>query len=198
MKKFTKILTLALLSLSFASCLKDKAYDDFKTGINQEAAESYKVINIPSTNTSLAVSGTYPLVVNDGSDGNPITYRPATTPVTLTVPVHLSAKDVASEELNVTLAVDQDDAKINAYNATVAAASRYTRMPADKYTLSNGGVAKIPAGSRDGSITVTFTPSTLTPGGRYIIPVSITNVDKSGYTISGNQGYRLILAVIRR
>ncbi|RYE26727.1 MAG: DUF1735 domain-containing protein [Sphingobacteriaceae bacterium] len=180
MKKFTKILSFALLTLTLASCLKDKGYDDGTYGINKDA-EKYKIVNIPSTNTTLTTSNTYARTAQPG---------------TLTIPVHLSAKDPAPEDLNVTLAVDADDTKITAYNATLAAtAVKYVRMPAASYTISNSGVARITNGGRDGSITVTITPSTLAAG-RYMIPLSITNVDKSGYTISGNQGYRLILVTV--
>jgi hypothetical protein len=180
MKRFTKILTFAALALSLSSCLKDKNYDDDKYGINIDETESIKIINIPSANTTLTTSATYA--------------RTAAAQ-TQTIPVHLSAKDPAGEPLAVTLAVDADDAKITAYNNTLAAASRYTRMPAASYTVNANGVANIPSGSRDASVSVTITPSTLAAG-RYIIPLSIKSVDKSGYTISGNQGYRLILVII--
>ena len=178
MKKFNIILSFAMVALSLSSCLKDKGYDDGAYGINKDA-EMYKIVDIPSTNTTLTVSS--PKKITDPN-------------ATLTIPVHLSAKDAASEALNVSLAVDAADTKITAYNATIAAAaSRYVRMPAAGYTLN--GTAAIPAGSRDGSTTIILRPSAL-PVGRYIIPVSITGVDKEGYTISGNQGYRLILVVV--
>lgn len=179
MNKFTRILAFAIIALSTTSCLKDKGYEDDKYGINVDETESIKIVNIPSTNTTLTVSSPQ---------------KTSVATVNLTIPLHLSAKDAANEDLGISLAVDADDAKINSYNATIAAAaSRYVRMPATGYTL-NGG-ARIAAGSRDGSTTITLRPSTL-PVGRYIIPVSITGVDKSGYTISGNQGYRLILVVV--
>ncbi len=181
-----------MLTLVFASCVKDDDFENHKYGVI--GTDAYKVIDIPSANTTLTTTGTYPLAVSPAT--TPATFLPATTPVVVTVPVHLSANDPAKEDLGVTLSIDQADTKIAAYNATLAAASRYVRMPTDKITLSDGGVAKIAAGSRDGSIKLTFVPSTLTAG-RYIIPVSIASVDKSGYTISGNQGYRLVLAIIR-
>ena len=178
MKKYFKILSLAVLAISLSSCLKDDGYDENRYGINAEDIENIKIINIPSTNTSLAVAAPQ---------------KTSVTSVNLTIPVHLSARDAASEDLNVTLAVDADDTKINNYNATLAAASRYVRMPATGYTVN--GAAKIPVGNHDGSTTITLRPSTL-PVGRYIIPVSITGVDKGGFTISGNQGFRLILVVV--
>ncbi|MVN92574.1 DUF1735 domain-containing protein [Mucilaginibacter aquatilis] len=179
MKKFTKILTFAAIALSLTSCLKDKGYEDDKYGINVDEVESYKIINIPSTNTSLTVSNTYARTAANA---------------TLTIPVHLSAKDPAAEPINVSLAVDADETKITNYNNTLAAASRYTRMPAAGYTL-NSGTATIASGSRDASTTVTIKPGSLSAG-RYIIPLSITGTDKQGYTISGNQGYRLLLVII--
>jgi hypothetical protein len=185
MKKITNILLLAGLTLSLSSCLKDKGAESNLYGINP-SLEDNKVVNIPTAGTTFTVSGTYPL-----------TGTPATTPVSITIPVHLSAKDVASEEVNVTLAGDPTDARITAYNATIATTPKFIRLPADKYVLSNGGVAKIAPGSRDASVTLTFTPSALTPGVRYALPVSIASIDKSGYIISGNQGYRMFLLTIR-
>ena len=185
MKKITNILLLAGLTISLSSCLKDKGAESNLYGINT-SLEDNKVVNIPTAATTFTVSGTYPL-----------TGVPATTPVTITIPVHLSAKDPAGEELNITLAGDATDARITAYNATITTNPKFIRLPADKFTLSNGGVAKIAQGSRDASVTFTFTPSTLTAGVRYAIPISITSVDKSGYIISGNQGYRMFLLTIR-
>lgn len=177
MNRLTKILSLAVLTLALASCTKDKDFEAKKYGM--DGVKDIKIIDIPSANTTLTTTGTYSVKV--------------TTPVVLTIPVHLSANETVNEELNVTLAVDKEDTKITAYNASITTNPKYIRMPAANYTLSNGGVAKIAAGSKDASVTVTFTPSSLTAGVRYAIPVSIANIDKSGYTISGNQGYRIVL-----
>jgi hypothetical protein len=177
MNKFTKILSLAIFTLGLASCTKDKDFENHKYGM--DGVKDIKIIDIPSANTTLTTTGTYSVKSN--------------TPVVLTVPVHLSANSDVNEELNVTLGVDAADTKITAYNASITTNPKYVRMPAANYTISNGGVAKIAAGSKDASVTVTFTPSSLTAGVRYIIPLSIVSIDKSGYTISGNQGYRLIL-----
>jgi hypothetical protein len=183
MNKLTKILSLAILTLVFASCTKDKDFEDHKYGM--DGVNDIKIIDIPSANTTLTSSTTYSVATN-------------TAPVVLTIPVHLSDNDPKNEEINVTLAVDQEDTKIIAYNASITTNPKYIRMPAANYTLSNGGVAKIASGSKDASVTVTFTPSSLTPGVRYAIPVSIVSIDKQGYTISGNQGYRIILVTINR
>ncbi|QXU41425.1 DUF1735 domain-containing protein [Pedobacter sp. D749] len=194
MKRFIKLLLFAGVTMSLSSCLKDKGYESNLYGIN-DSLEDNKVVNIPTTGTTFTVAGTYPLAVTPAT--TPATFLPATTPVTITIPVHLSAKDPASEELNVTLAGDATDAKITAYNATITSNPKFIRLPADKYTLSNAGVAKIAAGGRDASVTLTFVPATLTSGVRYALPVVISSVDKSGYIISGNQGYRMFLITIR-
>jgi len=191
MKKFTKILSFAALTLSLSSCLKDKGYDEFKYGLNQEAAESIKVINMPVTATTFTVARTLSKATAGG------------TATTVTLPLHLSAKDVASENIAVTIA--SDATRLATYNATLAAASRFVQVPDANYTIANGGVATIPSGSRDATITITYTPNNfpgvaaLTTGStplRFAIPVSIKSVDKAGYTISGNQAYRIFTFVI--
>jgi hypothetical protein len=180
MKKFTKILSFAMLTLTLSSCLKDKGYEDNKYGIN-DSLEDIKVINMPVTGTTFTTAVTAAIT--------------KTTANTVTIPIHLSAKDPATEDINVTIATD--DARLTTYN-TANPTTTYTRLPNDKFTLSNGGVVKIASGSRDAapSLVVSFTPSTFTAAGRWAIPIAIKSVDKSGYVISGNQVYRLILITI--
>ncbi|PJJ83506.1 DUF1735 domain-containing protein [Mucilaginibacter auburnensis] len=185
MKKFTKILSFAALTLSLSSCLKDKGYDEFKYGLNQEVASSNKVINMPVSGTTFTISKTISLAAAGA------------TPVSVTLPIHLSAQDVASENIAVTVA--SDDARLATYNATLTAANQYQRLPDANFTIANGGITTIPAGSRDaGGVTITYTPNNF-PGlktGRWAIPVSIKSVDKAGYVISTNQAYRILLIIV--
>jgi hypothetical protein len=186
MKKITKILSFAALTLSLSSCLKDKGYDNFTYGLNQEAAESTKVINM------LPVSGT-----NFVTTARTVSRASAagTTPTTITLSIHLSAKEVASENIGVTIA--SDAARLATYNATLAPASQYVLVPDANYTIANGGVTTIPAGGRDATISVTYTPNNLSAtNGRFAIVVSIKSIDKSGYVISGNQQYRIIPVIL--
>ncbi len=188
MKKFTKILSFAALTLSLSSCLKDKGYDQFKYGLNQEAAESAKVINMPVTGTNFIIARSFTKAAAGA------------TATTVTLPIHLSAKDVASENIAVT--IGSDASRLATYNATQANA--FAQVPDANYTIANGGVTTIPSGSRDATINVTYTPNnfpgvaTMATGAtlRFAIPVSIKSVDKSGYTISGNQAYRILTFVI--
>jgi hypothetical protein len=182
MKRFTKILALAVLTLSLSSCLKDKGYENDKYGINIEEAEQYKVINMPVTGTTFTIAKTVSLATAGG------------TAVTNTLPIHLSAKDVASEDIAVTVAPDA--AVLATYNATLTAANQYVQAPAANYTIANGGITTIPSGSRDAAgVAITYTPNTLGVG-RWAIPVKITSVNKAGYTISGNQYYRILTIIV--
>lgn len=170
----------AAITLSLTSCLKDKGYDDLKYGINQDVVESQKIINMPVAQTTF----TTPVSIA----------ATKTTANTVTIPVHLSAKDVSSENLAIT--IGPSDARLATYNAGVASTATFTRLPDAKYTLSNGGVVTIPSGSRDGSLVVTFTGSTIATPGRWAIPIELKSVDKSGYVLSGNQAYRIILITV--
>lgn len=183
MKKITKILSFAAITLSLTSCLKDKGYDEFKYGLNQESAESSKVINMPVGNTTFTVARTVSRASAAGS-----------TSTTVTLPIHLSAKEAASENIAVT--IGEDASRLATYNATLTPANQFVMVPAANYTIANGGIATIPAGSRDATITITYTPNNLGANGRWAIPVSIKSVDKTGYVISSNQAYRIFTVIL--
>jgi hypothetical protein len=184
MKKYTKILTLAAVTLTLSSCLKDKGYEADKYGINQEEAESFKVINLPTPSTNLIVDNAVKTYA----------YSATVTPRTINVPVHLSAKNVASEDIKVTVTLANSATLATTYNNTLV-------YPAQPFVSTTFGgkfsaptTVTIPAGSRDAVVPITFSTPDVDPG-KYFFGLSIASVDKAGYTISTNQlnSYTLVL-----
>lgn len=101
------------------------------------------------------------------------------------VPVHLSAENVASENIKVTVNMTKSASIISNYNTTNG--KNVVQMPATLYSLQGTGLnVTIPQGSRDGYIEFKVNPSKLDPSTTYGIGLSIASVDNSGYVLSGN------------
>lgn len=172
MKKYSKIFSLALLTLGLSSCLKDDMIDDQKYGmINLDAN---KVVEIHSDVSSSAV---------------PIEDKTVTVDF---LTVNLAANDPATEDLKITLAVDPETQDlIDAYNDDNG--TEFQLFPTDKYTLPEGLTVTIPKGSRTGSLKINLNSTQLDPAHPYAIAFKIASAP-SGYVISGN--YNSTLATI--
>jgi Domain of unknown function (DUF1735) len=166
--RLSLIVTLTL-SITAISCLKDKAFDNgtIQSG-SQGSGQDAKVISLGITvsSTSNFLQASYPIT---GSD----------TTVNL-VPVELGGTSDATSDIHVTLTVD--DSLLDAYNN----ANGTNLVDAGPVaTILNNGVVTIPSGSRIGYLQVKFNASDLLAA-NYAVPVKITSVAESGYTISGN------------
>jgi hypothetical protein len=163
-------LSLALVSLGMTSCLKDKPYDDQQIQ-STRPEQAYKIIEmgISATDASNFVTLSY-----DNSNKD--------TTVDL-VPIRLaSAPNGAPEDINVTVALkpqlvdDHNTATGDAYN-----------VPSSTLVsiVNQNNIVTIPKGSNTGFLKVKFNPSALA-GNDWALGFAITNVDKTGYNISGN------------
>jgi hypothetical protein len=163
MKKFTKLYAFALLAVGLTSCLDDDMIEDQKYGmINLDAN---RIIEIPTGVTSIA------LPLEDKS-------------VTLEfVRVHLSADQVAEEDIQVTLTPAPE--KVTAASTTSAP---LTLLPSNLYSLPQGNIVTIPKGSRDGYLPVVVNAKNLDPAKTFALGFTIGNIDKPGYVVSGNYG----------
>lgn len=165
MKKYSIILSLALLTMGLSSCLKDDLVSDQKYGmINVDAA---KVAQLPTASSAFAL-----LLENK------------TTSLDF-VQVSLAQSEPAAEDVVVTLSTDQTDAMVAENNAdpdnsTIAA------FPSNKYTLPNGLKVTIPKGSRSGYLKLNLNQQDLSPATPYVLKFRIVSVDKSEYVVSGN------------
>ena len=162
------VLTLTL-SIAATSCLKDKAFDNgtVQSG-SQGSGQDTKVISLGITvsSTSNFLTASYPITGND-------------TTVDL-IPVELGGTADAPEDIHVTLTVD--DSLLEEYNNTNGTNLVDASSVA---TILNNGIVTIPKGARIGYLQVKFNASDLLAA-QYALPVKITSVAESGYTISGN------------
>jgi len=170
MKKYSIILSLALLTMGLSSCLKDDLVSDQKYGmINLDAN---KVAQLPSA------SKTFSLLLEN-----------KTTTLDF-VQVNLAQSEPAAEDVVVTLSIAQSDAKIKAYNA--ANGTNVVQFPSDKYTLPNGLKVTIPKGSRTGYLKLNLNQQNLSAATPYALAFNIVSVDKTDIIVGGNFNSTLV------
>ncbi|WP_316827441.1 DUF1735 domain-containing protein [Pedobacter miscanthi] len=171
MKKYSIILSLALLTMGLSSCLKDDLVSDQTYGmINVDAA---KVAQLPTAAKPFAL-----LLENKA------------TTLDL-VQVSLAQSEPAAEDVVVTLSMDQTDAKVKANNDDPTK-SKIATFPSDKYTLPSGLNVTIPKGSRSAYLRLTLNPQDLNPALPYVLAFRIVGVNKPEYVISGNYNTTLV------
>ncbi len=170
MKKIYFSVLLLTVSVLFSSCLKDELVNDQKYGLINLNAN--KIIGF-----------------NDPLKSNSILFE--NKDVILELPIHLSAENVASEDLKVTLSLANSAALVAAYNT--ANNKTFVNFPSNLYAIQDAGsVVTIPSGTRDGVLKIKVNSSTFDPAKVYALGFTITAVDKPGYIISGN--YKNIIA----
>ncbi|MBS1599537.1 MAG: DUF1735 domain-containing protein [Bacteroidetes bacterium] len=163
------LILISAISVSAVGCLKDKEFDNgqIQSVHNTGAAIKPVEIKLTASSTDNFLAQSFDLSNKD-------------TTINL-VPVNLATNDPASEDIQVTLTLNQtllDDYNNN--NGT-----DYAIPDPSLYTLSNGGVVTIPKGQHTGYLQLTFNPANYI-GVDYAFPFTISSIDKQGYTISGN------------
>jgi hypothetical protein len=170
MKRLNKLLSIALLVTALTSCLKDKNYEDQKYGL--KGLEDKKVIELASDDSHF------------GSTSLNFVNRDT---VLRFVAVRLAGRELATEDINVTLTLASSATLIAAYNTEHN--TNFVAFPSNLYILQGGAlVVTIPKGSREGFLTLKVNPSTFDPSTSYALGFRIASVDKPGYTISQNFG----------
>ncbi len=171
MKKYFKIIAFAGLALSLNSCLKDKNYDEGKTGLDLSGAS--KVIELAQA-FSPANGRTVGLAYVDQT----INAEFAT--------VRLAATNPAEEDIRVTLDTTGTYAFIQAYN--IANSLNIEKLPNSFYTFPNGLTVTIPKGSREASFKIRTNAIAYNTSTTYALLFKIASVANAGYVISGNFG----------
>ena len=168
MKKYIQILSLAIVAVSFASCLKDKNFDERRTGHDLTGVP--KVIEL-----AIAFNPANGRVVGLAFEDQVINQEVLT--------VRLAAESPATEDIKVTIDTTGAQAFINAFTPAVS------KLPDAFYTMpSTGYVVTIPKGSREASIVIKTNAIQYNPSTTYGLYYTIKSVDKPGYVISGNFG----------
>ena len=159
--KHTFSLLLALVALfSFSSCLRDTEWEEQKHGLRIEDLENKKIIEIYSVKTNVDMS-----VLAD---------QPTREIKLFTV--HLAAKDVASEDIVVSLGTT--------YEGLAAGVAKFPQAE-----ISVPATVTIKAGERDAEVVGTIKTGKLTADPQSI-RIGITGVNNPGYIVSGNYGYQ--------
>jgi hypothetical protein len=171
-------LILSLISLSMAGCLKDNAYEDQHIQSTRSDG-SPRIIEL-----KLTANSSRNFVVRTFANSN------SDTTFEL-IPVNLATPDVASEDINVTVAVDTN--VVNTYNTDNSTA--YEKPTSSMYTVVNPTVT-IPKGSHTGYLKLKIKSSDYL-GRDWALGFKITSVDKQGYTISGNMNWSVVALVVK-
>lgn len=177
MKIYNKILVLALLAIGLTSCLKDRPVEDQKYGMINLNAN--KIIEIPAGSSR---SQTFSLPIQSA-------------PQSVNTTIHLAAESAATEDVTVTLSLAESQTLLTAYNT--ANSTNYTLLPQSLYTLPNGLNVTIPKGEKDATFAINVSTQNFDPSKTYAIFVKVAMVDKSGYTISGNYGYKMLIIGVK-
>ena len=172
--QFIKPLSILVVCIAFASCLKDKAFENgsIQSG-SAGSGQDVKVITLGITvsDTTNFLQAAYPLAPNDDTTVN-------------LVPVELGGLSDATQDIHVTLV--ESDSLVNAYDTLNG--TDYVN-PGSNITIVNQ-VVTIPKGSRVGYLQVKFTPTNLL-NGDYAYGFIITSVAEAGYVI-GNLNHGIV------
>ena len=174
MKLYKKITAFSILTACLTSCLKDESnlLDPAKT---ENVIEFANTANLTSPTTSK-----YPLLsVNIVMDPSQV-YNAA---------VSYSGANNAPEDIAVEVGV-ADSSVLAFYKSQVSAASSYTMIPSNLYTLSATRVV-IPKGSRRVNLPINFPNPDQLYGKNYVLPLVIKSA--SSGIISGNFNTMLYL-----
>ncbi|MDB5232261.1 MAG: hypothetical protein JWN76_3066 [Chitinophagaceae bacterium] len=181
--KFYKIKHAAVVSLFFASltgCLKDK---DFENGAIQSVHAGSTNQNIVEIKLSAGSSSNFLSISLNASSKDTILDL---------IPVNLSSKDPAPEDIHVTLV--KNDKLVDDYNN--ANGTFYVVPASNTFQVQDGGVVTIPKGSHTGYLKIKFKPSDFI-GNDYALGYAISSIDKAGYTISGNLNTGIVAISIK-
>ncbi|MCA5004347.1 DUF1735 domain-containing protein [Sphingobacterium bovistauri] len=164
MKKIFSLSLITIFIFSLSSCLKDELVE------NQE----YGLINLNANKF---------IGFEERSQVNSMTSEDKT--LTIEVPVHLAAEEVAESDLVVNLAISNDESLRTAYNITNK--SNIILFPTNLYTVDSYKIT-IPKGSKTGFFKMQLNPSKLNPADVYGLGITINSIEQNGYIISGNYG----------
>src|SRR5690606_38735992 len=162
MKIAYKILSMAIITMGFSSCLKDENIENLKYGVNDDAFETNQIIELPSA------SGTHVTAAAFVPDDADIVFN--------TLTVGLASKEPASEDITVNLTLDNSAEIIENWNE--ANGGEFVDFPSDLFSIDGGLSVTIPKGSRTIAtpIKIAFNPSVLVEG-QYALVFRIASVD---------------------
>ena len=174
MKRISIIIT-SLLTLSLASCLKDRPNTDFTSTQGTYIAEITTASTNGTPNAPSAGVGGY-------FGGSTLSFIGVTGQVQVWFTVNIASDYPPKKDIPITLAIDPK--ALAAYNAT-GPATAFEQFPDSTYKIPTL-TGTIKAGQRLDTFYVTFDADKIDPTHSYMLPLSITTAP--GTTISGNFG----------
>lgn len=182
MKKTNKtILWSAAVILALTSC-KDKDFENYKIQSVDNHGVDQNMISTAVTATSSTQF--YANAVDASTEL--VEYN--------MIPVVLTAKDPASQDIHVTMVPALDTlASYNAANGTTYVMPGDPGSPA--FTLEDGGVVTIPKGSSVGYLKIKTVSSDYFGATQYAFSYRIGSIQEPGYTISGNNNFGIVALI---
>lgn len=169
MKKFFKSLFAISLVVGLGSCLKDKNYDDGKTG--HDITGSSKIIELAIADN---LEHDQSLAVDFKNENMNVAF----------LTVRLASTDPAPEDIKVTVDTSTTAAQLAAFNAKNG--SNVIKLPQAFFTIPGGLTVTIPKGAREAKLMVLTNPINYDPSTVYALAFRLVSVDKPGYVLSGN------------
>ena len=174
-KKLISVFAIGICSVLLSSCLEDTGYLNVFNGENKDIA----VVSIGQAEHGRNVK----------------TVEIKTTPQDLAVIINIAR---ASSDVAVTVSVDA--AALTKYNdeqlAIDPAFIAFKLLPATTYTIPSATVT-IPQGTLDMPFIVKLTSSNVSLAESYMLPLTITSVDKSDVVIASNMKTSLVAVVVK-
>jgi hypothetical protein len=166
MRKYSLLTLVGSAALFLSSCLKDKNIEDRVYGM--EGISDVKLVEFPHSPEE---------VLGLTFSANDTTFHLLT--------IRLNSDQPASQDIKVTLVP----------NNTLVTSAGYTVAPSSIYTLDNLTVT-IPAGSREGHLTIKTKPSAIAQGA-YAFGFSIGSVSDPNVVISENYKNMLVVLTVK-
>lgn len=169
MKKFIKSLFALSLIVGLGSCLKDKNFDEGKTG--HDITGSSKIIELAIADN---LEHSQALAVDFKNENMNVTF----------LTVRLASTDPAPEDIKVTVDTSNTAAQLAAFNA--ANGANVIKLPQAFFTIPGGLTVTIPKGAREAKLMVLTNPINYDPSTTYGLAFRLVSVDKPGYILSAN------------
>lgn len=164
------LLSAMVLMIVGTGCLKDKYFDEGKAGTDID--KGARVLEIMGP-----IIGSYGQILD-------FSLKDTTVPM---VTVNLASDQPASEDINVTLAVDP--AVITEYNSRTG--ETFDPLPASIFKFGTMDIT-IPKGSREAVLNGTILDPSYLETGKYALGVKISSTSTASVKVSGNYGKQVI------
>lgn len=168
MKNIIRLLTLIVITVTFASCNDDWNEEQFS-----------QMVSFKATPNSLGVTDIY------------VRYKPGGQ-VVYELPLIVSGSTDNSRDLNVNISIDEDTLNVLNIDKYGSRSDLYFEMLPKKY-YSFPSEVKISAGKNEETLPITFNFDGIDLAEKYVLPITIEQTEGSNYTANPRKYYRKAL-----